>query len=44
MPLKWNEIKSRATTFIKDWEHGRNEEADAKEFLIDFLNIFGIKP
>jgi hypothetical protein len=42
MPLNWNEIKSRATTFIKDWEHGEREEADAKEFLIDFLNIFGV--
>lgn len=42
MPLTWNEIKTRAQTFIKDWEHGEREEADAKEFLIDFLNIFGI--
>ncbi|MCW3114360.1 MAG: hypothetical protein JWR18_2756 [Segetibacter sp.] len=30
MPLKWNEMKRRATTFIKDWEHGRNEEADER--------------
>ena len=42
MPLSWNEIKSRTQTFIKDWEHGEREEADAKEFLIDFLNTFGI--
>ncbi len=42
MTLSWNEIKSRAQTFIKEWEHGHREEADAKEFLIDFLNIFGV--
>lgn len=42
MPLSWNEIKSRAITFTKEWEHGEREEADAKEFLIDFLYIFGI--
>ena len=42
MPLSWNEIKSRTQTFIKYWEHGEREEADAKEFLIDFLNTFGI--
>lgn len=42
MPLSWNEIKTRATAFSKEWERGANEEADAKEFLIDFLNIFGI--
>ena len=42
MTLSWNEIKSRAQTFIKEWEHGHREEADAKEFLIDFLNVFGV--
>jgi hypothetical protein len=42
MPLNLNEIRTRATTFIKDWEHGEREEADAKEFLVDFLNIFGV--
>ncbi|MEO6406521.1 MAG: DNA methyltransferase, partial [Ferruginibacter sp.] len=42
MTLSWNEIKSRAQTFIKKWEDGHREEADAKEFLIDFLNIFGV--
>lgn len=42
MTLSWNEIKSRAITFIKEWELGEQEEANAKEFLIDFLNIFGV--
>lgn len=42
MPLSWNEIKSRAIAFSKEWEHTEREEADAKEFLIEFLNVFGI--
>jgi type I restriction-modification system DNA methylase subunit len=42
MPLNWNEIKTRATSFLKEWENTEREEAEAKEFLIDFLNIFGI--
>lgn len=42
MPLSWNEIKTRAAAFVKEWENTEREEADAKEFLIDFLNIFGI--
>lgn len=42
MPLSWNEIKSRATSFSKEWENTVREEAEAKEFLIDFLNIFGV--
>jgi hypothetical protein len=29
MILSWNEIKSRAITFIKEWELGEREEADA---------------
>ena len=42
MPLSWNEIKSRAATFSNEWKDTMREEADAKPFLIDFLNIFGI--
>lgn len=42
MPLSWNEIKSRATAFSKEWENTEREEADAKPFLIEFLNVFGI--
>jgi hypothetical protein len=42
MPLSWNEIKSRAASFSNEWKDTMREEADAKPFLIDFLNIFGI--
>jgi len=42
MPLSWNEIKSRAAGFSKEWSDTFREEAEAKPFLTDFLNIFGI--
>jgi hypothetical protein len=42
MPLSWNEIKTRASSFSNEWKDTKREEADAKPFLIDFLNIFGI--
>ncbi len=42
MPLSWNEIKSRAIAFSKEWEGEQREEAEAKPFLIEFFNVFGI--
>lgn len=42
MALSWNEIKDRALKFSKEWAETSNEEADAKPFLIDFFNVFGI--
>lgn len=42
MALSWNEIKDRAIKFSKEWADTSNEEADAKPFLVDFFNVFGI--
>ena len=42
MPLSWNEIKSRAAAFSKEWEHDTSEDAEAKSFWDGFFNIFGI--
>ena len=42
MALSWNEIKDRALKFSKEWAEACNEEADAKPFLDDFFNVFGI--
>ena len=42
MALGWNEIKDRAVKFSKEWEDTYNEEADAKPFLVEFFNVFGI--
>jgi type I restriction-modification system DNA methylase subunit len=42
MTLSWNEIKDRALKFSKEWAGTSNEEADAKPFLVEFFNVFGI--
>ncbi|MHB8137320.1 MAG: DNA methyltransferase [Smithellaceae bacterium] len=42
MPLSWNEIKSRAMAFSKEWEKECSEDAEAKTFWDGFFNVFGI--
>jgi type I restriction-modification system DNA methylase subunit len=42
MPLSWNEIKTRAIAFSKEWQNTHSEEADAKPFLDAFFNVFDI--
>jgi len=42
MPLSWNEIKSRAIAFSKEWEHESSEDAEAKSFWGEFFDVFGI--
>ena len=42
MPLSWNEIKTRANTFSKEWESESREDAEAKSFWDAFFNVFGI--
>jgi len=42
MPLSWNEIKIRALAFSKEWQNTQREQAEAKPFLVEFLNVFGI--
>ena len=42
MPLSWNEIKNKAIAFSKEWEDVTREDAEAKPFLVEFLNVFGI--
>ncbi len=42
MALSWNEIKTRAIEFSKEWENDFNEHAEAKSFMDAFFNVFGI--
>src|ERR1035437_6541290 len=42
MALSWNEIKDRAIKFSKKWENETNEDAEAKSFLDEFFNVFGV--
>lgn len=38
MPLSWNEIKTRANTFSKEWEAESREDAEAKSFWDALFN------
>jgi hypothetical protein len=42
MPLSWNEIKSRAIAFSKEWAGEKSERASAQSFWNDFFQVFGI--
>lgn len=42
MPLSWNEIKTRALTFSKEWEHESSEDAEAKSFWDGFFHVFDV--
>jgi len=42
MALSWNEIKSRANAFSKEWQDAANEDSQAKPFLLGFFEVFGI--
>lgn len=42
MPITINEMKKRALAFSKEWADASNEDAEAKDFLVSFLNIFDI--
>lgn len=41
-PLSWNEIRSRAIRFSKDWENAEKESAESQTFWNEFFNVFGI--
>lgn len=40
--LSWNEIKTRAVAFSKEWENEGYEDGEAKSFLDAFFNVFGV--
>ena len=40
MPLCWNEIKTRAAAFSKEYEHEMSEDDGAKSFWNDFFPCF----
>lgn len=42
MALSWNEIRDRAIHFAHKWKDETREEAEAKPFLDDFFDVFGI--
>ena len=42
MPLSWNEIRTRATAFAKEWSDATDEHADAKSFWDSLFQVYGV--
>ncbi len=42
MPLSWNEIRTRALEFSREWADESSEDAEGKSFCDGFFNVFGI--
>jgi hypothetical protein len=42
MPPSWNEIRTHAVAFSKEWAGESSEDAEAKSFWDGFFNVFGI--
>jgi len=43
MALSWQEIRSRATAFAKEYKTSTGEIQDYADFWTDFFNIFGVR-
>lgn len=41
-PLSWNEIRSNAIAFAREWATESSENAEAKSFWDDFFRVFGV--
>jgi len=44
MPLSWNEIKTRALAFSKEWQNETSEDAEAKTFWDGFFQYLWRSP
>jgi len=42
MALSWNEIRSRAIAFSKEWKDESPENAESQSFWHDFFFVFGL--
>lgn len=42
MPLSWNDIRTRAMTFSREWERETSEDAEGKTFWDQFFEVFGV--
>jgi len=43
MRLSWNEIRTRASKFSKEWSNAVYEKGETQSFYNDFFEIFGIR-
>lgn len=43
VPISWNEIRTRAVAFSKEWSEAIDENSDAKSYWDELFHVFGVK-
>ena len=43
MRLSWNEMRTRAATFAKEWREAAYEKGETRSFYNNFFDIFGVR-
>ena len=43
MRLSWNEIRTRAPKFVREWADAAYEKGETQSFYNDFFEIFGVR-
>ncbi|MGI8746766.1 MAG: type IIL restriction-modification enzyme MmeI, partial [Deinococcus sp.] len=41
-PLSWNDIRTRAAMFAREWKDAVKENAEAQTFWNEFFAVFGV--
>ncbi|WP_247969095.1 DNA methyltransferase [Bradyrhizobium sp. 195] len=42
MPISWNEVRTRASSFANEWKNAHYEKGEAQTFYNEFFQIFGV--
>ena len=43
MRLSWNEIRTRASKFVREWADAAYEKGETQSFYNEFFEIFGVR-
>ena len=43
MRLSWNEIRTRASKFVREWGDAAYEKGETQSFYNEFFEIFGVR-
>ena len=43
MRLSWNEIRTRASKFVREWADATYEKGETQSFYNEFFDIFGVR-
>ena len=43
MRLAWNEVRARATVFVREWETAAYERGETQSFYNEYFQVFGVR-